>query len=107
MNIIRVVATAPLYPISFTAAYGRTSPAVTSSALMRWETSRVNADTPIVVAQSHGIANQQSPPMTYPGKACTGCAAMASRISVYIIRAFGFEHTFVVVSIVEKNSAVD
>lgn len=35
MNIIRVVATAPLYPINFTAAYGSTSPAVTLSALMR------------------------------------------------------------------------
>jgi hypothetical protein len=31
----------------------------------------------MVVAQSHGIANHESPPMTYPGSAETGEAAMA------------------------------
>ena len=31
----------------------------------------------MVVAVSHGIANQLRPPITYPGKAWTGLAAMA------------------------------
>ena len=69
MKIMSVVATAPLYPSSFTAAKGRTRPAVTSSLLRRCGPSRARAEIPRVVAQSQGMANQQRPPMTYPGKA--------------------------------------
>ena len=80
MKIINVVHTAPLYPSSLTAANGKTRPAVTSSALSRWDPSSVRAEMPMVVAQSQGMANQHRPPITYPGKACTGLAAMAGKV---------------------------
>ena len=78
------VAAAPPLPSNATAALGRTRPAVTSASGMRdgkvgkaGFDSRASAERPIVVAASHGIANQDRPPMIYPGRACTGDAAMA------------------------------
>ena len=84
MKISRKVAPAPPLPNKAIAAYGSTSPAVTSAFGMRFGyvgnigfLSRASAARPIVVAQSHGIANQLRPPMTYPGSASTGLAAIA------------------------------
>lgn len=106
MKIISVVTTAPLYPSNLTAAKGRTSPAVTSSLLIRCEPSSARAEMPIVLAQSQGMANQQSPPITYPGKACTGLAAMAVQVldSGYAVRDAALI-TFVVVAIVKEHSS--
>ena len=64
------VAAAPPFPSNATAAFGRTRPAVTSAADIRFGyegntglPSNARAASPIVVAQSHGIANQESPPI--------------------------------------------
>ncbi len=77
-------ATAPPLPRRATAASGRTKPAVTSASGMRKGkvgnaefVSRARAARPMVVAVSHGIANQLRPPSTYPGRAWTGLAAIA------------------------------
>ena len=71
MKTKRKVAPAPPFPNRATAAFGRTRPAVTSAFGMRCGyvgkiglLSRASAASPIVVAQSHGIANQLSPPNT-------------------------------------------
>lgn len=65
------VAAAPPFPSSATAALGRTRPAVTSASGIRdgqvgkaGLPSKASAERPIVVAASHGIANQDRPPMT-------------------------------------------
>ena len=70
------VAAAPPEPSMATAALGRTRPAVTSASGIRLgyvgnvgEDSRAIQESPIVVAVSQGIANQERPPSTYPGKA--------------------------------------
>jgi hypothetical protein len=70
MKTIKRVQTAPPPPSSATAAYGKTRPAETSAADMRRGKvgkaglpSRARAASPIVVAQSHGIANQEIPPI--------------------------------------------
>ena len=64
------VATAPPFPSIATAAFGRTRPAFTSASDIRFGNegktgllSNARAASPIVVAQSHGIANQDSPPI--------------------------------------------
>lgn len=84
MKTISRVQTAPPEPRRATAAYGRTSPADTSASDIRFGNvgntgllSRARAERPIVVAQSHGMANQESPPKMYPGRAWTGEAAIA------------------------------
>jgi len=84
MKINRSVHTAPPFPRRTTAALGSTKPALTSASGMRsgkegndgWPSSARQAS-PIVVAQSHGMANHERPPRTYPGSAETGDAAMA------------------------------
>lgn len=70
------VATAPPFPSIATAAFGRTSPALTSASAIRSGydgntglLSKARAASPIVVAQSQGIANQLRPPSKYPGRA--------------------------------------
>jgi hypothetical protein len=70
MKTIKRVATAPPFPSNATAAYGSTRPAETSSAGILLGkvgkagfVSRARAARPMVVAQSHGIANQLRPPM--------------------------------------------
>jgi len=84
IKTINKVQTAPPEPRRATAAYGRTSPAETSASDIRLGNvgnaglpSRASAERPIVVAQSHGMANQERPPRMYPGSACTGEAAIA------------------------------
>lgn len=79
---------------------------MTSSLLIRCEPSRARAEMPIVLAQSQGMANQQRPPMTYPGNAWTGLAAMAVQVSVLccIIWVCGL-FTLVVVPIVKEDSS--
>src|SRR5256885_4244060 len=71
MKTNRRVAPAPPLPNKATAAFGSTSPAVTSESGMRFGYvgkmglfSRASAERPMVVEQSHGIANQERPPMT-------------------------------------------
>lgn len=71
MKMSSNVAAAPPLPSKATAAFGRTRPAVTSaSGILDGKVgkaglvSRARAERPIVVAASHGIANQESPPMT-------------------------------------------
>lgn len=71
IKISRKVAPAPPLPKRATAALGRTRPAVTSAAGMRLGYvgkiglfSSASAARPMVVAHSHGIANQESPPIT-------------------------------------------
>jgi hypothetical protein len=77
------VATAPQEPSKATAAYGNVSPALIEASSInagnvgnRGELWSASAASPIVVAQSQGIANHESPPMMYPGKAWTGDAAI-------------------------------
>lgn len=70
MKTMSKTATAPPCPRSATAAYGTTSPAETSASSIRWGNvgnaglpSKARAARPIVVAMSHGMANQEIPPM--------------------------------------------
>ncbi len=84
MKTMRRVQTAPPDPRRATAAYGSTRPAETSALDMRSGyvgkaglPSRARPARPMVVAQSHGIANHEIPPIIYPGRACTGEAAIA------------------------------
>lgn len=79
MNIMMRVQMAPDFPNKPTAAYGSTKPADTSAGSMRFGyvgnagfVSRARALRPMVVAHSQGIANQDKPPMIYPGSADTG-----------------------------------
>jgi hypothetical protein len=76
IKTINKVQTAPPEPRRATAAYGRTRPAETSASGIRLGNvgnagfpSRARAESPIVVAQSQGMANQDSPPKIYPGNA--------------------------------------
>ena len=71
MKTSRRVAAAPPFPSKATAALGRTRPAVTSASGIRLgkvgkegEVSSARQERPIVVAASHGMANQDSPPRT-------------------------------------------
>ena len=70
------VAAAPPDPSMATAALGRTRPAVTSAGSIRLgkvgklgNDSSARQDSPIVVAVSQGMANQERPPIMYPGRA--------------------------------------
>jgi hypothetical protein len=70
IKTINSVHNAPPLPSRATAAFGNTSPAVTSASDILFGyvgkdgfPSRARALSPIVVAQSHGIANQLSPPI--------------------------------------------
>lgn len=69
INTMRRVATAPPEPKRATAAYGRTRPAETSASGIRLGyvgnaglPSSAIAESPIVVAVSQGMANQDRPP---------------------------------------------
>lgn len=76
LKIMMRVQAAPDRPRRPMAAYGSTSPAVTSAGSIRLgyvgkegDPSSARALRPIVVAHNQGIANQARPPIIYPGKA--------------------------------------
>lgn len=78
------VQAAPPFPRSATAAFGSTNPASTSiSDILAGKpgnaglVSSAKQASPIVVAHSHGIANHERPPSTYPGSAEAGEAEIA------------------------------